>query len=175
MEKQGIMTGPDTIRFERMLNGSLEKVWSYLTESDKRGKWLATGEMELFEGGKVDLYYLHSQLSPIAGSPPEKYKHLASGHHFTGKVLKVNPPHLLSFTWSDQSEVSFELEEVGNAVLLIVTHRKLADNKATRISLSSGWHTHLDILIANLDGEIPPNFWSSYTRMEELYSAVRIS
>lgn len=175
MEKQGIMTGPDTIRFERILNGSLEKVWSYLTESDKRGKWLATGEMELFEGGKVDLYYLHSQLSPIAGSPPEKYKHLASGHHFTGKVLKVNPPHLLSFTWSDQSEVIFELEEVGNAVLLIVTHRKLADNKATRISLSSGWHTHLDILIANLDGEIPPNFWSSYTQMEELYSAIGIS
>ncbi len=170
MEKQGTMTGPDTIRFERRLNGSLEKVWSYLTESDKRGKWLATGEMELFEGGKVALHYLHSQLSPIAGSPPEKYQHLASGHHFTGKVLKVDPPHFLSFTWADGSEVSFELEAAGNTVLLIVTHRKLADNKDMRISLSAGWHTHLDILIASLNGEIPPNFWSAHAQMEALYS-----
>ena len=170
MEKQGMFTAPDTIRFERRLNGSLEKVWSYLTESDKRGKWLATGEMELFEGGKVDLHYLHSQLSPIAGSPPEKYKHLESGHGFTGKVLKVNPPYFLSFTWADQSVVSFELEEAGNAVLLIVTHRKLTDNKEMRLGLSAGWHTHLDILIASLDGETPPNFWSAHTRMEELYS-----
>jgi uncharacterized protein YndB with AHSA1/START domain len=172
MEKQGMMTAPGTIRFERLLNGSLEKVWSYLTESDKRGKWLATGEMELFEGGKVDLHYLHSQLSPIAGSPPGKYKHLASGHHFTGNVLKVNPPYFLSFTWADQSEVSFELKETGNAVLLIVTHRKLDDNKEIRVGLASGWHTHLDILIACLDGEIPPNFWSTHTRMEELYANI---
>jgi uncharacterized protein YndB with AHSA1/START domain len=172
MEKQGIITAPDTVRFERRLNGSLEKVWSYITESDKRGKWLATGEMELFEGGKVDLHYLHSQLSPIAGSPPEKYKHLESGHHFTGKVLKVSPPHFLSFTWADQSEVSFELEEAGDATMLIVTHRKLADNKDMRISLSAGWHTHLDILIACLDGETPPNFWSEHTRMEEFYSTI---
>jgi uncharacterized protein YndB with AHSA1/START domain len=43
MEKQGILMARDAIRFERSLNGSLEKVWSYVTESDKRGKWLATG------------------------------------------------------------------------------------------------------------------------------------
>jgi len=172
MEKQGMMIAPDTIRFERTLKGSLEKVWSYLTESDKRGKWLAKGEMELFEGGKVDLHYLHSQLSPIPGSPPEKYGHLASGHHITGKVLKVTPPYFLLFTWADQSEVSFELEEAGNAVLLIVTHRKLADNKEIRVGLAGGWHTHLDILIACLDGKIPPNFWGTHIRMEELYATI---
>lgn len=166
-----MMISPDTIRFERRLNGSIEKVWSYLTESEKRGKWLATGEMELFEGGKVDLHFFHQDLSPIAGPPPEKYKHIEAGHGFTGKILKINPPYLLSFTWQDQSEVTIELEETGKTVLLTLTHRKLADNKDMRIAMSGGWHTHLDILIACLQGEIPPNFWNTHTRMEELYAA----
>jgi uncharacterized protein YndB with AHSA1/START domain len=172
MEKQGILTAPDTIRFERNLNGSLEKVWSYLTESDKRGKWLASGEMELFEGGKVELHFFHRDLSPIAGSPPEKYKGIEAGHHFTGKVLRVDPPHLLTLLWEDHSEVTFELEEADNTVLLILTHRKLSDNKEMRLSMAGGWHTHLDILIANLRGETPPNFWSTHARMEEVYAAI---
>jgi uncharacterized protein YndB with AHSA1/START domain len=172
MEKTGILIAPYTIRFERELNGSLEKVWSYLTESDKRGKWLATGEMELFEGGKVDLYFFHQDLSPVAGPPPEKYKDMASGHHFTGKILKIDPPYLLSFTWEDHSEVTFELEKTGNTVLLVLTHRKLSGNKEIRLSMAGGWHTHLDILIASLQGETPPNFWSAFTRMEKLYSTI---
>ncbi|HMI59721.1 MAG TPA: SRPBCC family protein [Puia sp.] len=170
MENQGVFIAPGTIRFERKLSGSIEKVWSYLTESDKRGKWLAKGEMEMFEGGKVNLHFFHQDLSPIAGSPPEKYKDMASGHSFTGRVLKINPPYLLSFTWEDQSEVTFELEEAGNAVLLILTHRKLSENKDVQVSVAGGWHTHLDILIASLREEIPPNFWSTHARMEELYS-----
>ncbi|MHA4811102.1 SRPBCC family protein [Flavitalea flava] len=170
MEKQGMIIAPDTIRFERSLNGSIEKVWSYLTESDKRGKWLAKGEMELFEGGKVDLHFFHQDLSPIAGSPPEKYKDIEPGSGFTGKVLKVIPPTFLSFTWQDQSEVSIELKEAGNTVQLILTHSKLSGKKETRISMAGGWHTHLDILIATLNGDTPPNFWTAHTRMEEFYT-----
>ena len=172
MEKQGVMIAADTIRFERRLKGSVKKVWSFLTESDKRGKWLATGEMELFEGGKVNLHFFHQDLSPLAGSPPEKYKNMASGHHFTGTVLKINPPHLLSFTWEDQSEVTFELTEEGETVLLTVIHRKLAANKDVRLSVAGGWHTHLDILIACLEGTTPPNFWSTDARMEEYYATI---
>jgi len=172
MEKHGVMIAADTIRFERRLKGSLEKVWSFLTESDKRGKWLATGEMELFEGGKVHLQFFHQDLSPLAGSPPEKYKNMASGHHFTGTVLRIDPPRLLSFTWEDQSEVTFELTEEGDTVLLTVNHRKLSVNKDVRISVAGGWHTHLDILIAVLEGATPPNFWNAHTRMEEYYATI---
>ncbi len=39
--QHGRMTEADTIRFERVLPGSAEAVWAYLTESEKRGKWLA--------------------------------------------------------------------------------------------------------------------------------------
>jgi len=172
MEKQGMIVAPDTIRFERSLNGSIAKVWSYLTESDKRGKWLATGEMELFEGGRVDLHFFHQDLSPIEGLPPEKYKHIASGFGFTGKMLKVNPPYLLSFTWQDQSEVTIELAEVGKKVLLTLTHSKLSDNKEARVAMAGGWHAHLDILIACLHEKTSPNFWTTHARMEELYATI---
>jgi uncharacterized protein YndB with AHSA1/START domain len=172
MEKQGIMVAHDAIRFERRLNAPLEKVWSYVTESDKRGKWLATGKMELFEGGKVDLHFLHSQLSPLSGPPPEKYKDLACGHRIAGKVLAISPPYLLCFTWGDESEVTIELEEDGNMVLLILTHRKLSDKKEARVGVSGGWHTHLDILVDCLEGKTSPNFWSTHTRMEKLYSTI---
>ena len=33
----------DAVRFERLLPGPIERVWSYLTDSEKRGKWLASG------------------------------------------------------------------------------------------------------------------------------------
>lgn len=31
----------ESIRFERLLPGPIERVWAFLTESDKRGQWLA--------------------------------------------------------------------------------------------------------------------------------------
>jgi len=172
MENNGKIIEPGVLQFQRLLNGSPEKVWAYLTESEKRGKWLATGEMELREGGKVTLNFLHKDLSPIPGPPPEKYREMESGKGFTGKVLKVDPPRLLSFTWEGDSEVTFELERRDDKVLLTLTHRKLPADKGTLIGISGGWHTHLDILIANLRGGIPPNFWQLFGQMEEKYSAI---
>ncbi|MEZ2443518.1 SRPBCC family protein [Chitinophaga sp. RCC_12] len=170
MEKTGQILSPGTIRFERNLPGPIEKVWAYLTESEKRGKWLASGEMELFEGGKVHLHFLHQELSPLPDNIPEKYRDMKDGHHFTGTVLKVESPRLLAFTWEGGSEVTMELAEKDDRVLLTLTHRKLADDVKTRSSVGGGWHTHLDILIANLEGVTPPPFWSTHTRLAALYA-----
>jgi uncharacterized protein YndB with AHSA1/START domain len=168
MEKKGTLLAPDTIRFERRLNASLEEVWAWLTESDKRGRWLAKGEMQLVTGGRVDLHFHHNDLSPLPGPPPGKYKDMDAGHHFTGKILEVDPPHLLSFTWEGGSEVTFVLTQSGDAVLLTVTHRLLpADAQA---SVLGGWHTHLDILMAVLRGQTPPNFWIRHAELEKEYA-----
>jgi uncharacterized protein YndB with AHSA1/START domain len=170
MESLGKMISPDTLRFERRLRGPIERVWAYLVESEKRGIWLARGEMELVEGGRVDLHFLHSELSPEPGAPPEKYQSMKNGHSFTGKVLRVEPPRLLSFTWDGGSEVTFELEVSGAEVLLVVTHRKLPTDPSVRTSVLAGWHTHLEILLANGEGRVPPNFWTLDAEMEELYN-----
>ena len=37
---------PGTVKLERLLPGPIERVWAYITESDKRAKWLCAGEFD---------------------------------------------------------------------------------------------------------------------------------
>jgi len=165
MEQYGILVTPETLRFERTLPGPIEKVWAHLTESDKRGLWLAKGKMELVEGGKVELEFLHRELSPVEGPTPDKFKDIDCSVH--GRVLRINAPYLLTFTWSGGSEVTFELEqEQGNRVRLTVTHRKLTPEQ---YGTAPGWHTHLDILDTRLEEKSPDNFWKSFLHWEAAY------
>jgi uncharacterized protein YndB with AHSA1/START domain len=152
------------------MKGPIERVWAYLTDSEKRGKWLARGEMELVEGSQFKMHFLHSELSPVTAPLPEKFKSMENGHSFTGTVLRVEAPRLLSFTFEGDSYVTIELEEAKDGVLLVLTHRKLPDNINARIGMFGGWHTHLHILGANLEGTVPPNFWTLYMQMEERYA-----
>lgn len=170
MDNQGEIIAPGTLRFKRLLPGPIERVWAYLTDSEKRGKWLAKGNMELYIGGKVELNFFHADLSPHREIPPAKYKCYETGDSFSGEVIACSPPRLLSFTWGDHSEVTFELsEQENNLILLILTHRKIEDKMDTRISIASGWHTHLGILDAHLNGRIPEGFWEVHNNMEKEY------
>ena len=64
--------------------------------------------------------------------------------------------------------MEFELEQQGHEVLLTVTHRRLPD-RSTRLSVSTGWHAHLDVLAARLAGQAPAPFWDSFTRLKADY------
>ena len=168
----------DTARIQRLLPGPIERVWAYLTESDKRGLWLATGAMELHVGGTVELLFRHAELSDAPGAAPARHAHMeAQGHLNTGRVTACEPPRLLAYTWAenhgDPSEVRFDLEPRDDKVLLTVTHRRL-DGRDTLLSVAGGWHTHLDILADRLHGRPPPNFWQSYERLAAEY-AVRFA
>lgn len=165
------VTAPGSLRIERLLPGPIERVWSYLTDSQQRGKWLATGEMDLRVGGRVELHFKHSDLSPHAEPTPERFKEMEDGVTVHGFITQVEPPRLLSYTWSeesDASEVTFELKPQGADVLLIVTQRRLA-NRAEICDVAAGWHTHLDILGDNLHGRTPRPFWSTHTKNEAEY------
>lgn len=172
-DKPGTFSEPGTIYFERLLPGSIERVWSYLTESEKRSKWLAAGKMELCVGGKVELNFKHENLSPHDNPIPEKYQNHEGGSTMHGTITKLDPPNLLAYTWREDSgsnsEVTFRLEEKGDGVLLTLTHRKLGDNSDILISVAAGWHTHLGILIDNLNGNTPKGFWTIHSKMEEAY------
>ena len=98
MKRNGLVTEPRTVRFERVLPGPIERVWAYLTESEKRRKWLASGEMELRVGGRVELKFNHADLSANIEPPPERYKH-EIGETFIGRITRCEPPRLLSFIW----------------------------------------------------------------------------
>lgn len=164
----------DTARIRRLLPGPIERVWAYLTESDKRGRWLAGGAMELHVGGRVELLFRHAELSDAPGAAPPRHARMeAHGHLNTGRVTACDPPRLLAYTWGenhgDPSEVRFDLEARGDEVLLTVTHRRL-DGRETIRSVAGGWHTHLDILADRLHGRAPPNFWKTYERLAAEYA-----
>jgi len=161
---------PDAIRLERLLPGPIERVWAFLTESDKRSKWLAAGNMELRAGGKVELLFAHEKISPEP--TPAKYKDMPMG--FTGRVIRCEPPRLLQFAWMEShgsdSEVTWELAERGQQVLFTITHRKLED-RAALLSVSGGWDVHVDILDDVLMQRPPRGFWSSHEKREQEYAA----
>jgi uncharacterized protein YndB with AHSA1/START domain len=103
MNKYGVVTEPGTIRFERLLPGPVERVWAYLTESRKKGKWLAAGDVEPRVGGKVDLHFEHRKLSKHDDPIPEKYRHMEEGTYVTGRVTHYDPPRVLSYTWGEET------------------------------------------------------------------------
>jgi len=175
-DSPGQFTAPGEVRFVRLLPGPIERVWEYLTDSEKRSRWLAAGPMELRVGGSVRHEFKHGTLTPHAEAVPDKFKPMMTeaGERcdFTGQVTRCDPPRLLAYTWgSPPSEVTFELATEGAQVRLVLTHRRLGDDKDALVGVGSGWHTHLAVLAAKLAGETPPPFWATFLRHEAAYTA----
>lgn len=167
----GRLTAPGTLVLERLLPGPIERVWAYLTESEKRQRWIAAGEMDLRVGGTVELIFNHSVLSP-GEAAPEKYKDHAGEIRTNGEITAVEAPRLLAFSWNEEnaepSEVTFELEEVGNKVKLTLTHRKLFGEEMIA-GVAAGWHAHVAIMIDELEGRPRRPFWATHMPLEDEY------
>ena len=172
MSHYGERIDKTTVRFERLLPGPIERVWEYLTDGDKRARWFCGGDTELKLGGKVEMHFHNASLSTQPDiDPPDKYGDLPEKMSFGGTVTQCEPPRLLAHTWEfedEHSEVRYELEEAGDEVRLVLTHRKLASDDEI-ISVSGGWHTHLDILEDVLQGREPRPFWKTHTPLEAEY------
>jgi uncharacterized protein YndB with AHSA1/START domain len=176
-KKHGVFTEPGTIKFERLLNGSAEQVWKYLTESEFKAKWLSAGDVEPEVGGTVTHEFDHDCLSKEDDPLPEKYKDMEGGQVSKGMVTAYDKPNLLSYTWfegdGEGSEVTFELKPHGdNKVLLILTHRQLPADPDTKAGIGAGWHTHLSILIDCVDGKDPKPFWNVHMPLEKEYEQI---
>jgi uncharacterized protein YndB with AHSA1/START domain len=173
MNDLGEVTAPGEVRLERRLPGPIERVWAYLTDPEKRGLWLAPGPLEPRLGGTLELDFRHADLSPRQAPTPERYRSMDETHRVVCRVTRWEPPRLLSYSWGEEaqpSEVTFELTPVGDEVHLILTHRRLKD-RPEMISVASGWHTHVAILIDRLSGQEPENFWLTHAAVEAQYEA----
>jgi uncharacterized protein YndB with AHSA1/START domain len=175
-DRRGEVIGPREVRFSRLLPGPIERVWDYITDSDLRGKWLASGPMEPRVGGRVALAFRHADLSPVKEAPPERFRDMhENGHAQVCEILAYEAPRLLKITWGSAgdspSEVTFELASEGDEVRLVLTHRKLA-HRGEMVNVSSGWHAHLAILEDNLAGRPPRPFWSTWIGEETAYEAL---
>lgn len=170
-EPPGVVAEPGALRLERLLPGPVERVWSYLVESEKRRDWLAAGDIEPRVGGRVEHLFRHQEISGEA--TPERYEGHDSGPAVFGEVTVWDPPRRLAYVWPGQvrfSEVSFELHPEGEDVRLVLTHRRLA-SRSSMVSVASGWHAHLGILIDRLSGRAPRGFWSAHAAAEQGYQA----
>lgn len=168
-----IRTAPDAVRIERLLPGPIERVWAFLVDPEKRRLWLADGAFELRPGGKADLQFRHRNLSPDA-DVPERFRDMhENGHTNHGTVIACDPPYRLAWTWGhtadDRSEVDITLRAEGDAVRLQLSHRRLADDAL--LSVSGGWHTHLDMLRARLADQPAGDFWATWEAHVARYAA----
>ena len=163
----GALSEPATLTIQRMLPGPIERVWSYLIDSDLRRKWLAAGEMEMKVGAPFELVWRNSELTDPPGKRPEGF---GEEHRMESRITELDPPRKLAFTWGKGSgDVSFELEPRAGKVLLTVVHRRLPD-RGMMVGVSTGWHAHLDMLAARLAGEESEPFWDRFNRLRTEYN-----
>ncbi|RIX83686.1 SRPBCC family protein [Acidovorax cavernicola] len=168
----GTQTEPGTLRMERTLPAPIDRVWTYLVDPEKRRTWLAGGTMAQAVGGVFELRFQHTELSGEVA--PERYAAYRKTHLQNSRVLRIEAPTLLVISWGsereDASEVTFELSPQGeHATRLVLTHRRLPDRKET-LSVSSGWHAHLDVLDDVLHGRQPQGFWTHLEAAEAAYA-----
>lgn len=174
MNRPVTLIEPGTVKLERLLPGPVERVWAYLTESDKRAKWLAAGEFDLRVGGRVRLEFDNTKLCHD-GDVPESRRERGRGS-FEGVITRLEPNRLLAHTWSwedkgyaNETEVTYELTPRGKQVLLVITHRRMPKDLVPAVM--GGWDVHSGILADLLEGRKPRSFWREHERLEQEYAA----
>jgi uncharacterized protein YndB with AHSA1/START domain len=161
----GELIEPTTLKIQRLLPGPVERVWAYLTQSELRRKWLASGDMQPKAGSEFELTWRNDELTNPPGKRPEGF---GTEHSMTSRIIAFDPPRKLAYTFGVHGEVSFDLQPAGQRVLLTLIHRRLPDRN-TMLKVSAGWHAHLDILVARASGAEPAPFWDAWLRLKGDY------
>lgn len=129
------------VRFERLLPATAERVWAFLTETEKLAAWYgADGVIEPREGGTVRL----------------------NDGHIRGVVTQWKPARKLAYTWNvfmgDEAESAYPesyllhtLEARGDQTALTLLHLPILARFEHQNAM--GWHTYLDLLGASVRGE----------------------
>ncbi len=163
----GVVSEDATLTLERLLPGPVERIWSYLVDSDLRRQWLAAGAMEEKVGAPVDLVWRNDELTDPPGMRPDG---MDEEHRLTCEVLEIKAPHRLAISWGSTGGVTFTLQERGDDVLLTITHRRVAD-PTVLLNVSAGWHSHVDVFEAKLRGTAATPHWDNFVRLRDDYTA----
>jgi len=141
------------LRFERFLPHPIGRVWAALTEPEAVAAWLARAEIELAPGGRARLAFANT------------------GHVLDGRVVAVEPPRLLAYTWGEgHGTVRWELSPTEGGTRLVLTHAFPAPGEAA--SFLAGWHTHLELLALALAGKPAPWPWARWHELHARYAAM---
>jgi uncharacterized protein YndB with AHSA1/START domain len=165
IDVHGVLTAPETLTVQRLMPGPVDRLWAYLIDGEKRRRWLAAGAMTPEVGAAFEFVWRNDELTDPPGQRPE-----GSGgeHRMQGRITAVEPLRRLAFTWFDEGEVVIDLEPKGDKVLLTLTHTGLS-RRSARLSVSTGWHAHLDVLDAELSGRAKTPFWDAVRTLRAEY------
>jgi uncharacterized protein YndB with AHSA1/START domain len=162
----GTVRAPATLTISRPLPGPIERVWAWLTDGALRRQWLAEGDMVLEVGAEFELVWRNNGLTDPPGARPEG---MTGEHRMRSRIVEVEAPHRLVFTWDESGEVEMNLAPQGAGVLLTVVHHRLPRHSML-LGVSAGWHGHLDLLAARLEGAVPEPFWDAWVRLRAEYA-----
>jgi uncharacterized protein YndB with AHSA1/START domain len=162
--------GSDAVLVERLLDAPVDRVWRYLTDPELRARWFMGGPIDPRPGGEIGFRIDHNAISPDPGQPPDWYAQWEGSEH-SHRILAIEPPRMLRFTWDKGSEVTWTLEPAGDGrTLFVILHEKLPD-RGELIGVSGGWHSHSFVLAEVVAGRVPANFWKIHARVEGVYEA----
>jgi uncharacterized protein YndB with AHSA1/START domain len=165
LKEYGVVSAPFELTIQRKLPGPIERIWDYLTDSDLRRQWLASGVMPSEQGGAFELVWRNDELTDQPAQRPEGFP---EEQRMQSEIVAFEAPHRLVFTWPPKGEVSIELKTVGKDVLLTLVHKRISDRKNMTM-VGAGWHMHLDILAARAGDRKPEPFWQGWLRLKEEY------
>lgn len=161
----------ETLRFERRLAAPIERVWQFLVDPELRARWFMGGPTDLRVGGTIGMTMDHDRLSDTPVPTPDRYR-AAVGQSWAERFTRLEPPHLLAFTWDEGAagEVTFELAEDGDGTRLVLTHNGLR-GPDDAVNFGGGWHSHLAVLERRMRGESVADFWALHAAAEEAMRA----
>ncbi len=162
----GELIEPTTLRIQRLLPGSIERVWEYLTDGDLRRRWFAAGDMQLQAGAPLELVWRNDELTDPPGQRPAG---AAAESRMQTRITELDPMRRLGIAWGDRGTVTFELAPEEGGVLLTIVHRGVASRESL-LKFAPGWHTHLAILAARLAGSEPEPFWDQVAGLKAEYA-----
>ncbi len=170
-ERDGVIfiddAGRQVLRYERLLEHAVERVWSAISDSQEVRRWArASWDFEPRIGGKMSL---------ILGEEddPDRVQD-------DGTVTAYDPPNVLEFTIpyystngpeSGEHILRWELEP-NRAGTLLRFSDVFAPGQRVHNAIASGWHFMLYRLEEDLAG-VSPNWESRDSEMERIYRRYR--
>ena len=152
MIQPGVFINQHTVRFGCVVPGPLAAVWNHLTSPILLRHWLAEAALEPCNGGWIELRFDVGE-APVCAD---------DGAVILGVISRYERPYHLSYSWIDaprgafkkgrghvlEARVSFDLEQTGEGVNLVLTHSDLP--REVLCKYAAGWHAHLELLQARL-------------------------
>ena len=172
--------GRQFMRFERRLAHPIERVWTAITEPEQLRGWIADGELELHDGGRVKLTMLNEvsveDMKEHEVVLPEGYEHEDAPQVIEGSVTVVDPPRLLEYESDDFGIMRFELRADGDETTLTFYNSPPADWMVAGMApqMLAGWHGYMDQLEQALAGNPVTDWdeesWDEWAELRERYA-----